>query len=747
MTELISADRGVNGISQLRMGPAGDVGLAVEFEAPGLECQSNIGDALRLTLLSGQEFDFSVDAIRVLKTGSSQATVLQGHDAIYALSRTAPSREQIFVTLSQGEYEQYVAKTRNLKPNYDIHIMVGDQFGRRGWSSLEVAQGLGALAGLSDVVVAVVPQWIRQVVCRPSTSFLDALLHLFRIQEPVIWVRDSVLFVMDRALASSFADGAPTVSNGLLASRIVAGRALPTDGLLRLEGGLGKFRPDRYCGRTWTSPVNLGSAVSKADLSIRSPLLKSMLSHCKCFGGYEFDDGVERGESEVRMVKELWLKDVLGSRHLLLFSQERVYRTPECVHWSGDSARCNLSLRCNGKGTAVCCGWYRSLQDPSEEAGSLIRCEETLHLYEHTPWDVETPREYASHTVISAWAWVNGTSRGAANTQNGLSRVWLDPIEYQVRSFTYDGSLGTLEEQTTQKREAVYSVSCDCDWSSGNALEGGCLLGQTTCDFWDTPCARCRLGLACNEFGRLATCPEYTGLSRTCKAGDGSCYDPGCPDCTVGWRRLQEVRSASEIPEDAVIKTQLVGNGSNFPRQDGDNVSPEGVDPECVVYQESVRCQQVDAMTYRRTVHTLRLLNGRVHSRTEAHNVPAASVPSHPVTLRKMHVFAQKGEASGPVCSEPMIERQDSNLVDWGDAENTLQRLYENLSKSGAEDVYELPGELHIQPGAPLIAPSSCDSELPSRPDSPGLVQECSLETSSSDDGTGRSVTKLRVKF
>lgn len=755
MTELICADRGIEWVSRLAIGPAGDVGQLVEVDLPTLSSEISIGDNLVVKLLSGQEASVLVGALAAVKTGKRRVLTLVGHDELYALSRLAPAREQIFVTMSKAEYTEYVRNTRNLTPKFDIHIQIGDQFGRRGWSSQEVARRLAKLAGLDDLVAAVVPHWVRQVVCRPEVSFVEAILSLFRVQRPVLWVKDGVLFVMDTSLVGNFADNAPTVSNGLLAERVAASPALPEGACLELRGGLGKFRPDKFDGKTWTSAFNLGSALAKSEIEVRSDVLRSLLSGCQCYGGYEFDERVERGESEIHVVKELWLKDVIGNRQRQLFSQERVYRTSPCINWSDTCAGCNLGIRCNGRGTAVSCGWYQPRPSGDAEHGQMVRCEETLHIYELTSWDIETPRELASHTVISGKAWVR--SPGSDSDEDGsLVCVWLDPIEYQIRSFSYDADLGTLMEQVTEKRAAVFSDRAECDFwlaqrSPGSPRGGGCMLGQDVCKHFDGSAGRCRLGLACDEFGRLATCPEYTGSRRSCPGRIGpngkTChYAVGCADCTLRWRKLADAKLPTDIPSDSVIRSRLIGQGGSAPDYDG-KAAPDGVDPECIVDQEIVRYEQVDANTYRRTTHLLRLVGGTLRSSTESHNLPASSVPSHPITLRKMRVFSQVGQTDGNTTPEPRLKRSDANLVDWDDADRVAVRAYENVSKAGVEDTYEVPGELLVPAGTPLLAPAECGSELPARPSVSGVVKECHVVSSSQPDGKGLSTTRLKVRF
>ncbi|MCD6327917.1 hypothetical protein J7M28_10240 [bacterium] len=756
MTDLIFARGGVADYSGLHILPAGDVGHTIEISVPDLSIGAEIGDSLSVELLSGQELEFTVDAMKMKKAGERRVAVLSGTDAVCALSRAAPSREQIFVSMTSGEYAEYLENTRNLRPHYDIHVMIGDQFGRRGYSSMEVARALALKGGLDDVVPAVVPQWIRQVVCRPSVSYLSAILALFRLQEPIVWVRDNVLFLMDRTLLHNFAEDAPTVSNGLLASRVVCRPALSGDGSLMLKGGLGKFRPDKHQGKVWTAPFSLASALSSGDIKVKSRLLKSMLSLSHCFGGYETCDRVERGESEIHVIKEVWLRDVIGNRQRMLFSQESVYRTQPCENWSSTSSCCNFGLRCNGRGTAVSCGWYNPMRGVQWTKAELIRCEEMLHLYEHTSWEVETPREYASHSVISASAWVRRCGEGGDDGKSRLVKVWLDPIEYQIRTFCYDRVLGTLITQTTQKRAAVFSNTPDCNFVAGSSSVGGdsvgCELGRETCDHFNTPSGRCLLGLECNEYGRLATCSQYTGTARTCsvhRSFDGTecCYRADCPDCDLKWRRLGTVKSPSEVSEDAVIKTSLVGLGGSQPAKDGRRSAPDGVDPECIIHQEIIRHDQVDAMTYRRTVHTLRLASGVLESRTESHNVPASSVPSHPIEMRKMRVSSQLGGSGDSASSTPQVVRSDSNLVDWDDADNVAERLHENLSSRGIEDTYVIPGEVFIQPGTPILPPVECDSELPMAPDGAGAVERCSISTSTEESGKGFARTELRVRY
>ncbi|MBN1593427.1 MAG: hypothetical protein JW941_09325 [Candidatus Coatesbacteria bacterium] len=748
----IFANRGMDGISQLEIRPAGDVGHEIEVELRNLSGTFSLGQELIVSLLSGQEIAFSIDALKAEKRGKIRATTLAGHDRLFDLSRVSPGREQIFATLSSGEHAEYARRTRDLTPQYDIHIRIGDQFGRRGWSSEEIARELTRQAGLDDVVPAIMPQWIRQVVCGRDVSFLEAILSLFRIQRPVLWIRDNLLFIMDTSLVRNFADGARMITNGLLAKRIVNGPPVPDGSSFLLNGGLGKFRPDRFHGKTWTASFNMSSALLKGDLEVRSSLLREMLSDCRCYGGYEFENKIERGESEVHQIKEIWLKDVIGRRQLLLFSQEKVYRTSQCANWSDDSACCNHGIRCNGRGTAVTCGWYQPRSGLDGDEKRLIRCEESLHIYESLSWDIETPRELASHSVISGSAWVRRKwvdSDGDAR----LVRLWLDPMEYHIRSFSYDPLTGTLEQQVTQKRAAVFSDSSECEfWMPGDFPGGACALGQGECNHFDKSSGECRLGLPCNEYGRIATCSEYTGAKKACPGNSGlSNEKPGyvsqCPDCTLRWRKVSCAKTPSDIPSDGIFRTSLIGKGSSKPDSIGDIVSPDGVDAECIVQQEIIRYEQVDANTYRRTSHNSRLVGGVFRASCESYNLPSSSVPSHPIELRKMRVSSEIGNSGGETKPVPRVERSDSNIVDWGDSDSVSRRAFENLSKAGVEDTYQVPGEFLLPAGMPILPPLDCGSELPWCPSRPGTIHSCEIRIASEPDGRGFSSTTLKVQY
>jgi len=753
MTELIFAERGVSGIERLQIGPAGDVGRQIEVELPTLEFDVELGEEFTLKLLSGQSVEFAVEALRAKKTATSRAMILHGYDTIWRLSRFAPTREHIFVTLTRQEYEQYIQKTRNLRPKYQMHIRIGDTFGRQGWDCVGVAQELAGLCGLSAVVAGVVPHWIRQVVCREDSSILETLLALFRIQEPLIWVADNTLFIMDQSLLRRFAKSAPWVSSPAAASRTIDAPAIPSGSFLRLRGGLGKFRPDKFSGRTWTSPIRLSAALCRTNIEVRSPLLRSMLPRCKCFGGYEFERRVERGEKEVHIIKELWLKDVIGKRQLLLFSQDSVFKTPICHNWLSGGQCCGLGLRCNGMGTAVACRWYRASESPTRQ--DLLRQEETLHIYEQQSWDVETPREIESHTVISGRAWIRKKDQDTSATGEAtVVSVWLDPLEYQIRALEYDEELGTLRCQVTQKRAVVFSDSCDCEWwQSLGEGEGGCILGRELCQHWDAAAGRCQIGLSCNRLGRLATCPGYTGTGRQCQAhetedGRYCHYRASCPDCSLRWFKIDKLRGPSELPADSIVKTGLVAKGGFLPDKNGGRYSPDGADPECIVHQEIVRYEQVDEMTYRRTSRLVRLTDGIWRARTEAYNVPASSVPSHPIRLRRLRVFAEVGQSGEGSSAEPSVELSDSNLVDWDDAESVALAVYQKLSGAGIEDVYELPGEMLVAPGAPLLAPPPGQgASLPGAPQGAGIVTKSGIHSKTDAEGRGKVISFVQVRF
>lgn len=244
----------------------------------------------------------------------------------------------------------------------------------------------------------------------------------------------------------------------------------------------------------------------------------------------------------------------------------------------------------------------------------------------------------------------------------------------------------------------------------------------------------CSIGKTCNEYGRLATCREYTGTPRRCTKHEDwdrdlvFYYDLDCPDSTVLWRFLEQA-GPTDVTVNSIIKTDVEG------------------DDECLRDDDVVKHRQTGPETYLRSESRTYLLNGRRTSVNRDNAIGAGKVPSHPLSWRGMTVYSEHGASGGEGDPpRPRIERNDQNLVDWTDAEVIAALMAAEFERGHTEDVYEVPGELLLDGLTPLSAPEvGDDTELPFGVFDIGFVVDSQIDYVPGADGaTVRSKITVR---
>jgi len=664
---------------------------------------------------------------------------------------------QIYITMTRAEEQEYLEKTKHDTPRYDMHRRIGDDYGRLGWTNYDVASDLATQARLPGLKCSCPKHWVRQVIVRPNVSFIQAILAIYKVQEPALWVADNILFFVDMATLDAFsgdADGIPTITDGLRTSRVVIDPFIGAAETLYIRGGLGSFRPDKYPGKTWTSIGRLSSSLSKADINIRSKLIGETLSKCKYYAGYQVCQSTSRGELYTKATSEVWSLDVLGRRwtvresadeagtsqtrgnvQLLEITENR--KTPACTRWQSSTSSCAKGYRCNGQGTAITCDSYVASRQDRE---CVLRTE-LLNVYEHFSYDNLIPRKVMSVSSTSGKVWTLNS------TLDQVVLRTLDPLAIQVAKLEYDQINGLLLRQVTSLRHCVFA-DAECEHYDESA-PGGCSVGTTPCKHFIG--GFCGIGLSCNDQGRLATCPQYTGGHRTCKAHSQGAlihhYLYGCPDTTVRWRKLTP-DSSTDITTSSILRTNLLGRGDPTNVIDTNITGRAALDPECLVYQEIVTHLQIDGNTYRRKHHLSQLDRfGRMVHTTREYNVPSAQMPSHPIVKRKMTVFGEVDPVVPPATSRPRYELDDSNIVDWDDAQHLAQRTHDHLSEVAVQDEYTVPGELLLERGTPITLPGEGEETyLLSGVSGVGVVLSTEVKTVVSPDGSGLSSSVVQVR-
>ena len=688
MSELIASERGVSNLSSFSIVAAGDVGRKLLARVEGHDGDHSIGDTVTLSLLSGQSHEFVIRALHASRSGYDKYVVIIGKDNVFELSEAAPEREQVWMTMLPAEAEDYREATRNLEPRYDVHIRHGDAFGRGGWRAADIGSVLAAGCDC-NFSSGVFSHCIRQFVIRRGTSYIQALLELYKLHLPVILIRDSTILLFSlnalQVQTGFQSDNIPRISNARLSSRTKTDAALSSNSFY-LRGGLGPFRPDKYDGKTWTTPRRLSTLGQK----VRSPIIKRLLSQQNSYGGYEVLEEESETDLYVTETNNYWALSVTGRRDVLLFSTSTKYTRP-CARNSYRKERV---------------GWS-----------------ELINLYEHADWSKESPRLRQSVRVVSEKVWKLNYLGDA------IELGWASPLEKVTWDYSYDDR-GFQTSDIQVSRGCVFADgSCD---NSDPSLMYFCTVGRDICRHYVS--GECSIGKTCNEYGRLATCPSYTGVARRCKEhvdyqrGLTFYYDIDCPDSTVRWRPLEDA-NGGDVTVSSIIKTDVED------------------DDECLRAETTITREQIAPETYQRSESKMFLRSGKRTRTTRDNVVSGSAVPSHPVKSRSMTVYSEH-DASGGVGDppRPRIERSDDNVVDWAEAEKIGNLIAAEFERGHTEDVYEVHGELLLDGLQPIAVPNEGDgTELPFDVDDIGFVVDSAVEFVSGSE-SAQVTSKITVR-
>ena len=745
MSESVASNRGLANLSNFSVAPAGDVGRKLLARIDDLNAVLAIEDAVNIALLSGQSFSFTIRELEAKKDQRNRYIMLMGYDPVFQMAEVAPQREQWFATMTRAEELEYRDAIRDMTPRYDEHIEIGDEFGKNGWTTATIATELASQAGL-DFISAIPAHQVRQFRCLPTMSFVEAILELYKVYEPTVWVKDNKLFLFSFTTLQTQAEtqsvNIPAIRNALTCSRSLVRPHIGPNDTFYLRGGVGPFNLSKYPGKTWTRR----SRISLPSPGVRSPLIKEMLKKQSYYGGYETLTDTERGELYTVDTETVWALGVTGRRSIELLVMSDTYPTTPCEHWTGKV--CGRGLACNGMGTTITCDNYNPVRITKEKKEQIkFRRSEQANIYEHTSWANETPRLKLSVQVIAGKLWKlvkkrqtkkqKKDSEALAAGEYNIIFGWLDPLQLLITQHTYD-ERGFHVHDTKIGRSCVYADS-DCD-NHDESLPGYCTIGREKCDHFIG--GKCTLGRTCNAYGRLATCAAYTGQARICTKHEETdraltfYYDIFCPDSTVQWKEIAKAQ-AGDITIDSVIKVALLGEGKTIDTGESKKgkYEEDGRDPECLIHDEIKSHKQISAQTYRKTISLHQLENGK-HTHTTSHSdISAHQVPSHKLHKRGMTVFAKEEPESPPDTAHPRVERNDSNFIDWDDAEAAAKDILAELQRDLVQDVYVVPGELLLDKLSPFAVPANDDgTHLPFNITNVGFVTDSRVDTTVSSE-------------
>lgn len=199
------------------------------------------GDALRVKDVVG-----FVTSVEMTAEQSGWLTRVKGMADVARLARYAPQKTLMYMSMSEDEKLSFDHMNRFTYDHLDYVplIRVGDRYGRKAWYANDVIRDLVSRIPGLDCTVNTYNYMVRQVVAGSDRSYIDTVLSLVSMFEPIVYIDGGTLYILQEPLrAGSVRFGGIT---GVRYSMMYS----PDTRVKKIvvEGGLGPFREDRYRG-------------------------------------------------------------------------------------------------------------------------------------------------------------------------------------------------------------------------------------------------------------------------------------------------------------------------------------------------------------------------------------------------------------------------------------------------------------------------------------------------------------------
>ncbi|MFQ5863157.1 MAG: hypothetical protein ACE5IC_08535 [Candidatus Brocadiales bacterium] len=216
---------------------------------PGDSVQVSVGGELREFLVDGVSKELGT------RGWTQRLSVLS---PMWLEGKKSPKKKQIFLTLSQAQYDEfqndYAGREADLE--YRPLIRLGDEYGEGGWDSNQIIETLGWSAGVT-VHSSLPAYWVKQFTVEPDTPILTAINNLLSPMEPFIYSVGGHLFITEGGVYEDDfgAENMLDLSDVRMVREEVVRKDKPTQ--IRLQGNLGRFRPERFKGPITTETYQM----------------------------------------------------------------------------------------------------------------------------------------------------------------------------------------------------------------------------------------------------------------------------------------------------------------------------------------------------------------------------------------------------------------------------------------------------------------------------------------------------------
>jgi hypothetical protein len=397
--------------------------LAKEFtlSTPNLNTGYKAGDRIPVNILGVDEI-VHVVGIQQQASDTGWATEIKGFGTGYELMSKAPKKTRSYLSMTTEEYDEFMwefggslGKTIDYL-EYVPLIRTGDDFGNGAWTATAIMENIVNLLGLT-LVTNIIDYDVRQFSIQAGTPFIDGIVDLIKIYEPIIYEVEGMLFILEGlGTETAYIGGTYNPVECSVTNQEIIDAVPPEQ--LAVNGVLGQFFPDKYRG--YAENTDLYS--DEYGFTIRG--------YATLSGVPRIDSGEMTGPLGGFIYERRIARDPHGNDYFQYY--EMRYMQEQKWFQEGDYVE--------GLGTIGNSGYY----------SLWTTLDEQFDLYHKTIWRYAHPVEDGQKKIVSSMVW-RPRDANEACWIDGPMYSWEWMIEQHEITYTYSSS-GQQEALSTIKQ-------------------------------------------------------------------------------------------------------------------------------------------------------------------------------------------------------------------------------------------------------------------------------------------------------
>ena len=178
-----------------------EVEIEIPYQAESLPSYSP-KDQFSFSLF-GRRYNVFVESVEYKADRRGFVARIKTYTKERELTLKSYSKELRFLALTHREYKEFQNEWGKYKNLLFVPLirLTDDEFGRYAWSSGDIINYLGVLAGFSQVLNNCFPYWVRQIRVPQGVPFIEVILDLVALFNPLIFGDANTLYIIDRTMS------------------------------------------------------------------------------------------------------------------------------------------------------------------------------------------------------------------------------------------------------------------------------------------------------------------------------------------------------------------------------------------------------------------------------------------------------------------------------------------------------------------------------------------------------------------